>query len=168
MDAIRWLEENALGFRDLSQEERSAIMQFSFLWSLFESKALNTNGNVDAILAVSERWAEQGLLTDQTFKRELAYFQNRYCRDGTFTYHFDHLHLRHNNEPDLVRRVLKGEAEDLSEVAAAVLIVVYRFRNNLFHDVKWSYQIQGQLENFQQANAVLIQAIELHEAAAGI
>jgi hypothetical protein len=168
MSIIKWLEENALGFRDLAEEERSAIMQFSFLWSLFEAKALNTHGNANAILRVSERWEEAGLLTDQTFKRELAYFQNRYCAEGGFTYHFDHLHLRPPDKPDLVQRVLKGEEEDLSEIAAAVLIIVYRFRNNLFHGVKWSYQIRGQLENFNHANAILMQAVDLHEAAAGM
>lgn len=116
----------------------------------------------------SKRWQEQGLLTEQTFKDELAYFRSRYCEDGKFTYHFDHLHLRAGDKPDLVKRALKGETADLSELAAAVLIIVYRFRNNLFHGIKWAYQIQGQLENFNHANAVLIQALELHEAAAGV
>src|SRR5690606_12903962 len=117
---------------------------------------------------VAERWEEQGLLTDDTFKRELAYFRNRYYRDGAFTYHFEHLHIRAPDKPDLVMRVLKNEAEDLSEVSAALLIIVYRFRNNLFHGVKWFYENRGQLENFTHANAVLMQAIELHDAAAGV
>jgi hypothetical protein len=168
MSAINWLEENAWGFRELSGEERNAIMGFSFLWSLFEAKALNTYGNGDAIVRVSERWQEQGLLTEQTFKDELAYFRNRYWRDGDFSHHFHNLHLRQGDKPDLVKRVLKDEAADLSELAAAVLIIVYRFRNNLFHGIKWAYQVEGQLENFNHANAVLIRALEVHEAAAGV
>ena len=52
---------------------------------------------------------------------------------------------------------------DVAEVAAALLIIVYRFRNNLLHGVKWAYEIRGQFENFRHANAVLMQAIELHE-----
>ena len=167
MSATHWLEENAWGFRKLSGKERSAIMEFSLLWSLFEAKALNTHGNGDAIVRVSERWQEEGLLTEQTFKRELTYFQNRYWRDGDFTYHFHNLHLRPADKPDLVARVLRDEAAGLSEVAAAVLIIVYRFRNNLFHGLKWAYQIHGQLENFNNANATLMRAIELHKAAAG-
>ena len=167
MSATHWLEENALGFQQLSVDERSAIMEFSFLWSLFEARALNSRGNGDAIVRVSERWIDEGLLTEQTFEHELAYFQNRYWKDGEFTYHFEHLHLRPGDQPDLVKRVLRDEAADLSEVATTVLIIVYRFRNNLFHGVKWAYQLQGQLENFSHANAVLMQAIELHEAVAG-
>jgi hypothetical protein len=45
MIATHWLEENACGFRELSGEKRNAIMEFSFLWSLFEAKALSTYGD---------------------------------------------------------------------------------------------------------------------------
>ena len=59
--------------------------------------------------------------------------------------------------------MLKGETADIAEIAAGLLIIVFRFRNNLLHGVKWAYQIQGQLENFCHANAVLMRAIELHD-----
>ncbi len=163
MNAIDWLQERAPGFRDLSGDERDAIMQFSLLWSLFEARALNTRGNANAILAVSNRWADHGLLTNDSFGRELAYFQNRYYANGNFTYHFDQLRFRRGDQSDLVKRVLKSDAADLAEIATALLIIVYRFRNNLFHGVKWAYNIRDQFENFTHANAVLMQAIELHE-----
>jgi hypothetical protein len=163
MKAIDWLQERAPGFRELSGDERDAIMQFLLLWSLFEARALNTHGNANSILAVAKRWAAKGLLADESFNPELSYFQNRYYADGDFTYHFDHLNLRRADQPDLVQRVLKNEAADLAEMAAALLIIVYRLRNNLFHGVKGAYEIRGQFENFSHANAVLMQAIELHE-----
>lgn len=163
MNVIDWLQINAPGFRDLSGDERDAIMQFSLLWSLFEAKALKTHGNAASILAAARRWAKKGLLTGDSFNPELAYFQNRYYAEGDFTYHFHNLHLRPSDEPDLVKRVLKNEGADLAEVAAALLIIVYRFRNNLLHGVKWAYEIRGQFENFRHANAILMQAIELHE-----
>ena len=62
-----------------------------------------------------------------------------------------------------MKKVLACEATEREEIAGAVLIIVYRFRNNLFHGVKWSYELQGQLENFTHANAALMQAIELYE-----
>tara|TARA_B100000614_G_scaffold111617_1_gene100153 strand:- start:1007 stop:1162 length:156 start_codon:yes stop_codon:yes gene_type:complete len=43
-----------------------------------------------------------------------------------------------------------------------VLIIVWRFRNNLFHGEKWAYQLQGQLSNFTHANAVLMRLLERH------
>ena len=163
MNAIDWLQERAPGFCNLSGDERDAIMQFSLLWSLFEAKALNTHGDARSILAVAKRWANKGLLADESFNPELAYFQNRYYTDGDFTNLFGQLRLRQADKPDLVKRVLKNDPAGLAKIAAALLIIVYRFRNNLFHGVKWAYGIHGQFENFSHANSVLMQAIELHE-----
>lgn len=47
---IAWLENNAPGFDLLPSEDRSAIMEFSLLWSLFEAQVLNTRGNAQTIL----------------------------------------------------------------------------------------------------------------------
>lgn len=164
MDTIDWLQTHAPGFEGLSDEERQTITEFSFLWSLYEAKALNQNGSASAIVASSERWARGGVLTTETFGQELAYFRNRYVADGQFTYHFDHLHLRANDEPRIVVEVLKGEDAAPERIAAAVLIIVYRFRNNLFHGLKWAYELQGQLDNFTHANTALMRAFELHNA----
>jgi hypothetical protein len=166
MSVTNWLERNARGFPERSEEERNAIMQFSLLWSLFEARTLETSGDADSILAVSRRWANKGLLTGETFKHELAYFRKRYRADKGFTYRFNYLNLRRSDKRDLVERVLKGETADLAEVTAALLIIVYRLRNNFFHGVKWAYEIRDQLENFNHGNSVLMQAIELHESAA--
>lgn len=62
----------------------------------------------------------------------------------------------------MVEAVLKGENANLGDTAAALLIVIYRLRNNLFHGVKWAYGIRGQRENFENANALLMSALELH------
>ena len=163
MNAIDWLEQSAPGFQQLSPDERNAIMHFSFLWSLFEAKALNTNGNARAIVEAANLWQKEDLITDESFEGELEYFRDRYFADGEFTYHFDHLHFRRPDRREFVERVLRNEEAELSDIAAALLIIVYRFRSNLLHGMKWAYQIQGQLGNFTHANAVLMQAIELHE-----
>ena len=163
MDTSDWLQKFAPGFQALSGDERQAITEFSFLWSLFEAKALNEHGSANAIVASAAQWAGGGRLTAETFGLELAYFRDRYIADGAFTHHFDHLHLRANDAPGLVRKVLNGEDATPEEVAAVVLIIVYRFRNNLFHGVKWSYELQGQLENFMHSNTALMRAIELHD-----
>ena len=141
-------------------ETRSCI---SYSYGVCEAKALNTNGNARAIVEAASLWQKEDLITDQSFEGELEYFRNRYFADGEFTYHFDHLRLRRPDRRELVERVLKNEAAELSDIAAALLIIVYRLRNNLLHGMKWAYQIQGQLENFTHANAILMQAIELHE-----
>ena len=93
MNIIDWLECKAPGFRDLSEDERNAIMEFSLLWSLFEAKVLNTHGNATAIVEATEQWATKGLLIDGAFKQQLSYFQSRYYADGAFTDRYRHLKL---------------------------------------------------------------------------
>ena len=75
-----------------------------------------------------------------------------------------YMHLRSNDHRALVEKVLKGQSTDDTEIVSAILIIVFRLRNNLFHGVKWSYGIRGQLENFRNANNVLMSVIEMHQA----
>lgn len=97
----------------------------------------------------------------------LAYFRQRYFANGQFTRHFAHLHLRPADQPEVVRSVLDGSNDDPRDRLLTVLMVVWRFRNNLFHGEKWAYQLQDQLPNFTHANAVLMRLLERHGRLAG-
>ena len=157
-----FLEQNANGYSSLCDEKRNAITNFLLLWSLFEAKALNEHGNANAIKETIKRWEENDLLPETIFRQEIAYFRNRYVADSNFTDHFSHLHLRKNDSPDLVKRALQNVGANPEMIAAAVLIIVFRLRNNLFHGVKWHYNLQNQSDNFRHANAALMEAITRH------
>lgn len=162
MNAIEWLLHHAPGFADLSGDERDAIMHFSLLWSRLEAAALKTNGSARAIVDLTNHWASQGELTKDSFAAALGYFRNRYVENGALTYHFGHLNFRNGDRQELVERALKGESDDPADLAAAVLIIVYRYRNNYLHGMKWAYEMKGQLDNFTHANAAMMRALELH------
>ena len=102
-------------------------------------------------------------MTAETFRNELAYFRNRYVKDGKFTHRFEKLKLPHDEK--LVKRVLLCKDGKSQDIAAVVLIIIYRFRNNLFHGQKWQYELQGQLDNFKHSKKALMQAIKLHDEA---
>lgn len=159
MEPIDWLEQHVTGFQDLPGEDRHAILCFALLWSLFEAKALNARASAQALLALVHEKAADGQLDAQDFIDCLAYFRARYFTDGRLTAHFDGLNLRRNDKPELVRQVLNGTNNDPADSVAATLIIVYRLRNNLFHGIKWAYGIQGQRQNFEQANNALMSAI---------
>lgn len=160
--AIKWLKARAPGFNNLTQEEQDAIADFSLLWSLFECRILNTEGSARAICNAVEGWHRSGAMSPDLFDHEIAYFRNRYHSNGRFTAHFDGLRLRRSDRVPLVRAVLDGTDNDPQSKTAAVLIIVYRYRNNLFHGVKWGYEIAGQLGNFTHANNAMIKALERH------
>jgi hypothetical protein len=71
--------------------------------------------------------------------------------------------LRRNDQADLVKDVLRGDDNDPVNCVIAVLIIVYRLRNNLFHGGKWAYGIRDQQSNFRQANKTLMNAMQLWE-----
>jgi hypothetical protein len=164
--AMEWLRAKAPGFNHLSEDEQNAIIDFSLLWSLFESRVLNTEGNVKKICDAIDAWHNAGALNAASFDDELVYFRNRYYGDGNFTRHFDHLHFRNPDREALVRAVMEGSDNDPRNRVAAVLIIVFRYRNNLFHGVKWQYKLEDQLGNFTAANAVLMSMLEQHGALA--
>jgi len=137
-------------------------MHFSLLWGLFEGEVLNGSANVNTIDQAVRDWNQAGFLTAETFAAEAAYFRIRYYADGDFTYRFRHLHLERSGNPQVVRNVMSGEDAAPASVTAAVLIIVFRYHNNLFHGEKWAYQLREQEQNFVHANAVLMRAIELN------
>lgn len=159
MEPIEWLEHHVMGFRDLPGVDRHAILCFALLWSLFEAKALNSSASAKALVELVHNKAEEGRLDAHAFTDCLAYFRARYYADGRFTADFDGLKLRRNDNHELVQQVLNGTNDDPADSVAVTLIIVYRLRNNLFHGIKWAYGIQGQRQNFEQANNALMAAI---------
>lgn len=157
------LEKVAPGHCQLKLDEQIAILRFLLLWSLFEKEVLNLRGNAQTIVKAAKQWAENELLTEEIFESQIYYFRNRYYHHGEYTEHFKNLNLRPRDCPQLVKKVLRNLDTNPDEVSAAVLIIVYRIRNNLFHGEKWSYGLHGQLDNFNHANAALMKAIKLNE-----
>lgn len=162
MNADPWLDANAPGFATLPASDRRLLMNFSLIWSLFEGEVLNTSAGTNVITNVVAKWNDAALIDGHTFASEAAYFRDRYFVDGSFTYRFEHLHLDRSGDPEIVRDVLSGRNSTPAGLACAVLIIVFRYRNNLFHGEKWAYQLREQHENFQAAINILKKSIELN------
>ena len=161
MKPIEWLEGHVHGFLELPEADRQAILHFALLWSLFESTALDTRASSAAIVTLVKEWWATGMLRIEPYEKSLRYFQNRYFQDGEPTPQFAGLNLRRNDNPELVRSVFSRENANVTDSVSALLIVVYRLRNNLFHGEKWAYGIRGQLRNFTEANNVLMATLPL-------
>lgn len=160
-----WFDRYAPGFANLTAAELQAIHDFSLVWSLFEAKVLNWSASANAITAKVLAWGRDGKLAGDPFAEATTYFQDRYFENGQPSYRFAHLHLRQNDRPDLVTRVLRGDAATSEQRAACALIVAYRYRNNLFHGQKWEYAIHEQKTNFEVASGLLMRAVDLHAGA---
>jgi hypothetical protein len=160
--SAEWLAKRAPGFADLLAEERNAIFEFAFLWSLFEAKVMDERAQADRIRDKIDVWAEVGKLYADQFQGELSYFRDRYFANGELTHHFPFLNLRNGDHPELVQAVIEGTNTDPRDRMLALLMIVWRLRNNLFHGAKWAYGLRGQLENFKHANSVLMRLLDHH------
>lgn len=157
-----WLERHAPGFRDLPEPDRRVIYDFAILWSLFEAQVMEGRAQANRIRDRVDRWTGNGTLHADQYNGELAYFRARYYADDAFTYRFDHLHLRDRDHPEIVAAVIASADDDPRNRMLALLMIVWRLRNNLFHGAKWAYQIREQHDNFAHANAVLMRLLEQH------
>jgi len=160
MDITKYLEKKGLGYEHLSEGERKAISNFSLIWSLFEAQLLEESASPKKIIAKCKEWNERAGIDEQTIDEYLFYFQDRYTENGEPTYRYEHLHLRNNDEPDLILSVLKGEIDDLQSKLACCLIIILRFRNNYFHGIKWAYQFADQKENFDRSCNLLTACLD--------
>jgi hypothetical protein len=162
MDPTRWLKRSAHGFSELSREERRAIKEFALLWSFYEAKVLNCNGSVGAIVGSVAELHSQGRLYLEPFSPAISHFRQRYWDGAQFTYAFEQLLFRPRDRRPHVESIIRGALTAPADVLSAILIIVYRLRNNLFHGPKWTYGIHGQLQNFRHANDVLMLTMEMH------
>jgi hypothetical protein len=155
-----WLQARAPGYADLSATEREAIGSFLFLWSLFEAQALDGNGGSQTIVAAAERVCAHRPGLPGTFGEALAYFQDRDLDKGATNYRFEGLRFRPRDRRDFIEMVLTGQRQGPADQVAALLLIIYRLRNNLFHGAKWDIGLADQLDNFVHANKVLTAAMD--------
>lgn len=154
-ETLEWLSMKVPGFANLSPEERDVIDDFSFLWSLFEGKVMNRRCDLPRIRNYVQQLEEQGGLEVLEVEQYVGYLRNRYFRDDDVTGHYHGLNLDVHNNTEEVLETLRNEDAQKAVKLIGCLIVIYRLRNNLFHGEKWQYNLEGQLDNFTQANLFL-------------
>jgi hypothetical protein len=157
-----WLQARAPGFGQLPDEDRRAIFDFAFLWSLFEAQIMANFARSDRIRARVDEWAANGSLQAALYDAELAYFRERYFVQSVPTHHYAFLNLRPADHPAVVEAVMKGDNNDPRDRMLALLMIIWRLRNNLFHGAKWAYQLRDQRENFTHASQVLMRLLDQH------
>lgn len=157
-----WLERRAPGYAALPVPDRRAIYDFSLLWSLFEAKIMDGKAQADRITAQVDSWAEENTLRTDQYAAELAFFRARYFKNGEPTEHFYGLNLRERDNPGTVAAVLSGADDTPRNQMLTLLMIVWRFRNNLFHGAKWTIEMREQHDNFSHGGAVLMRLLDNH------
>lgn len=162
MPPEQWLPAFIPGYCNLSDDEKNAIYHFALLWSLFESRVLNSQGRIDNVELVPDTLAAK--LTDvRRFDNALGHFRQRYVQpNGDFTAVYRSLSFGPNeNRRPIVESMLAAVPQSPTETLRGLLIIVWRLRNNLFHGLKWDNEIRDQLDNFRHANEAIMTTLDI-------
>lgn len=137
----------------IDTEEYVEVRNFLILWNIFEAKWFKCNfgrnkSNIQNIHLASD-------IVNQT----LQYLQRRYITNGSTNERFMKLRLR-NNDMTSVQCVLLGRSNYSCDIIKAIIMIIYRYRNNLFHGEKAIASLPIQKDNFIYANKFLIACLE--------
>lgn len=124
---IQWIN-NKYG-TSLTEEDLREIKNFTLLWNIYENTIFENNFTIDRLV---QEINNRNLQINQ-FNDVLIYFQHRYIENGATNERFNFLNFRPNDRENLVRGVLTNQNNDDHDKILAIGIIVYRFRNNLFH-----------------------------------
>src|SRR3989304_7814029 len=128
---IKWMQDYVSKPIDISSLDN--IRNFLLFWNIFESKICRNYANAESICSKVDDLVNKRKFNFEDYKESYEYFKNRYIESGKVNYRFYYLSFRRPDKEDLVRRVLESDNCNEREVIKALLIIVYRFRNNLFH-----------------------------------
>lgn len=134
-----------------SDADLQSVKDFSLYWNVFENIVC---GNNFSIGTVEQSYLNKNLNRDD-FQPTIDYFRNRYITNGKLNDKFPYLYFRNNDRQSFVENVLLGASDNTNDIILASTIIVYRFRNNLFHGLKDITLINFQRENFEVANNFL-------------
>src|SRR5262245_51755992 len=140
MDPTTYLLHRIPGYAELDADDHKAIQEFSLLWSAFEGTVLENNAGAGRLLQLALDLKAADLINSAVFEGPLAHWRARYFPDGQPSHHWYALHMDRTTKKNqaLVSSVLTGQESQPVHVLQALLLIVYRLRNNLFHGEKWA------------------------------
>ena len=150
----QWINQNILSSSEHRErtETYQSISDFCVMWVIFETTLLSdTDNTVEELIEIATRLSHSYV----NLEVPLKFWTDRYVSNDGINSKFERLKLKQEEHIDLVKRVLLGEKDSLVEKTHALLLIVYRMRNNLFHGNKDITRIHEQKENLNIASGFL-------------
>lgn len=170
MEIIKWINNNIYvnnRVDKLNNNNIPNVLAFSLLWNLYEDlfwtrNSNNTGDSAYSLAKVLESIENKKNKLDKNIITPIFdYFHRRY-QDSL---KFNQLKFR-DRDADKEARERLGNMISLSNGYSKsdklyfIMAIVFRFRNNLFHDEKKLIKIKYQEENFKYTNQFLMHIIE--------
>jgi hypothetical protein len=160
--AAAWIAQNTEGGTHLSPQAQQAVSSFTTMWNFFESTLCDNRASIAAFERAVDRYhpTQVSEATAQALKACLTFWRFRYRTSDGFSPRFDGLYFRQGDRRAHVEEVLSGKADDPKAELLALMIIVYRLRNNLFHGLKTLEMLNDQVENLTNASRCLSAIME--------
>jgi hypothetical protein len=160
--ARNWIASNCVGARGLYPETVDVVSNFTLMWNFFEGTLCNNRASVQTFETLAQGIAQHQPIRDR-LEEAIRFWTSRYCAGSEFKPRFNDLRFRQNDRRGHVEAVLRGEKRDPASQLLAVLIIVYRLRNNLFHGLKKVDGLNDQADNLNMACRTLASVLEASE-----
>jgi hypothetical protein len=148
--AKHWINANCFGGDTLRPETIDVISNFTLMWNLFEGVICDNHANIRAFEKIAESIAQRASLSAE-IEDGVRFWSARYFTSAGFNDLFQGLHFSPRDCREQVEAVLRSEKNDSRSQLLAVMIIIYRLRNNLFHGLKTIDTLNDQVPNLTMA-----------------
>jgi len=157
-DAKSWIRGSYPGADRLNPDTLGVISNFTLIWNLFENTLCENRANIIALEDIAEKISQRGV--PDAVSDGVRFWSDRYWTGAVFNHLFTDLNFRRTDRQDLVEKVLSGVQHDPHSQFLAVMIIIYRLRNNLFHGLKSIPTLNDQVANLDMACRVMAAIVE--------
>jgi hypothetical protein len=159
-DAIEWIGARQPSLQRYVGHGSQPLLHFALMWNMFEGELCDASASVSKLRSVADLLAQRELLSHPAATTFVDFVRDRYWANESVTNRFHSLCFRTAHESNAVIAVLSGEAVSTPEIIYAMLLVIYRYRNNTFHGLKEVAEVLGSQELFDQSARFLGAALE--------
>ncbi len=146
---------------NLKDSDYNHVKDFLLLWNLLENDIFANNFAIPTAELKIDSFIIAGRISEIEINKLFGYFQNKYTEDGIrMSGLFNNLMFRGRDRMEFVENMLLSNNSTLNEKTLAIMIIVWRYRNNLFHGLKDITRINYQKNNFLRANKFLMLMLE--------
>ncbi len=140
-------------------QSRRFLFEFAVIWNIFEKKKMRNHASIFDVSDFVERLPS---IDNININEIFEYFKNRYTNNPNYANLFEALRWRdkEKDKKDETHRILLDKDSIDKDKIKAVLYIIFRLRNNLFHGEKSILTIDQQRETFNLVNSFLLDVIE--------
>lgn len=138
------------------------VLRFSLMWNLFESEICNMLFQDCKIKDIINALITKDILNLKEFEDCIEYFRARYKDENKLQALAFRPDKKAQEMKSVVEQFITNTEKKASDIEA-IIYIIYRLRNNMFHGLKPLPELKYQEGNFASANKFLAQFLDLHK-----